>query len=491
MRNNHFVQKNRDYSQFNGNILGIHLLKKPNVCKLFVFVLCFINAYTYAQTAQSLIKADPTKVKSSVEPDNNQKSGIQTALKKAQSNFFIENKGQLTFNNGTPANDVKFYGAYNGVKYYFGADFITYFWTTIESNTKNEKAKLLEKPRGHYAGISMDLEGANPNAIASKDGESHTTYYYGKNDIISKGYEKITFSNVYPFIDMKVYHLDNGQVKYDFIIHPGGNPNQIKMVFNGQDDINLLSDGSLSMKNRLGSLVESSPFAYQKDASKQVNCNFKATGNTVNFVVNNYDKNETLIIDPTRAWATFYGGNDHDDLYAVLLDDNNATGKDIIFAGGGTLSTSLPTNCTVAANACKAGSPAALIYDNYVADLDGFVIRFDDVKNGLNDMDWIVWFSGVGAESVKSLCLDISGTTHHLYAGGSTTSTDMATTTGAFITKRCWCSLVGNSCPPSHTLGEHDWFLAQIDASSTLTPATGFNWLTYVENSVSCANDDE
>ena len=49
-----------------------------------------------------------------------------------------------------------------------------------------------------------------------------------------------SYKNIYPNIDLR-YYTDNGQLKYDLVVHPGGDPNNIVMKYKGADKLTVKS----------------------------------------------------------------------------------------------------------------------------------------------------------------------------------------------------------------------------------------------------------
>jgi hypothetical protein len=50
------------------------------------------------------------------------------------------------------------------------------------------------------------------------------------------------------------------------VVHPGGNPNQIKLQTNWVEDLKLNQDGSLTLQNRMGSITEQTPISFQGES---------------------------------------------------------------------------------------------------------------------------------------------------------------------------------------------------------------------------------
>ena len=57
----------------------------------------------------------------------------------------------------------------------------------------------------------------------------------------------VTYKNIYPGIDLR-YYTDNGKLKYDLIVHPGANPDNIAMQYEGLDGLTV-TNNRLIIKN--------------------------------------------------------------------------------------------------------------------------------------------------------------------------------------------------------------------------------------------------
>ena len=99
---------------------------------------------------------------------------------------------------------------------------------------------------------------------------------------------------------------NDGGVKYDFIIHSGANPSLIKLKYSHAERIYIDTDGNLILRNRLGDICENAPIAFQELSDIPVR--FRQNDSIVSFDIKEYDKNQTLIIDPKLEWSTYYGG---------------------------------------------------------------------------------------------------------------------------------------------------------------------------------------
>src|SRR5207244_12224176 len=116
-------------------------------------------------------------------------------------------------------------------------------------------------------------------------------------------YRKITYQDIYPRIDLEIKinsesYSVNLPIKYSFIVHPGGNPGNIILEYEGNDDVELNSS-SVQIESALGKITESKPIFLLAGSGRNVSGSFIKSGNTIAFSKISYDGNQTLMIDPT------------------------------------------------------------------------------------------------------------------------------------------------------------------------------------------------
>jgi gliding motility-associated-like protein len=121
-------------------------------------------------------------------------------------------------------------------------------------------------------------------------------------------FQGITYKNIYPNIDMR-YYTSNGQMKYDIVVHPGGDISQIALKYDGVDKMTL-HNNRLIVKTSVGDVQELAPYSYQVNAGgkNEITCKYQLDAdNTVRFKVKDYSPASTLIIDPTLIFCSFTG----------------------------------------------------------------------------------------------------------------------------------------------------------------------------------------
>lgn len=101
-----------------------------------------------------------------------------------------------------------------------------------------------------------------------------------------------------------------GKLKYDFILQPGSDPNQIILQFEGAEELSIDASGNLIIKTSVNEIQEMAPIAWQERDGLRipVNCQFRLNGNELSFEFpEGYDSSLNLIIDPVLVFSTFSG----------------------------------------------------------------------------------------------------------------------------------------------------------------------------------------
>ncbi len=266
--------------------------------------------------------------------------------------------------------------------------------------------------------LTMNLIGADSGASAvGLDQLPGTSNYFIGNDSSKwrtdiANYGQVAYQDVYSGINV-LYYGNQKQLEYDFLVVPGANPENIRLGFQGADNLSLDEQGNLVIGTATGNVLEHAPVAYQEvDGARQaVAGQFVLLGNNeVGFQLGAYDPALPLTIDPVLSYSTFIGGNNDDAAQGIQVDSaGNA------YITGYTTSTNFPT--TTGANQTSFGGT----YDAFVTKLNatGTAAVYSTYLGG-NDYD-----GGL------RIAVDSNG---NAYVSGATQSTDFPTTAGAFQT---------------------------------------------------------
>ena len=262
---------------------------------------------------------------------------------------------------------------------------------------------------------------ASPQIVPDKDLGTYNNYYIGndKSKWASgcKIYEAVEYKNMYPGIDVR-YYTYNNQLKYDIIVHPGGDINKIALQFDGANRISV-KKGNLIIGTSLGDITELSPVSYQTSASSKtsVPVSFSVSGNVVKFKAGAYDKSTTLVIDPTLIFCTFSGSPSDNWGYTATYD-----GQGNLYAGGVVFGTGFPTTLGAASSVFSGGDAS----EGAGGGTDIGIEKFNKTGTVLL---YGTYLGGKNDEQPHSLVVDADG---NLILGGRSNSKDYPTTIGKY-----------------------------------------------------------
>lgn len=343
---------------------------------------------------------------------------------------FEENKGQLL------DDSVRFYGIQGAVSVHCTEKKLSFILKSTDSSAayvssivgllpvKPPFQKANMPPAIAYKACRMDMEfsGGNPHPviIPADPQRMYKNYYTGDVNHGITGvhtFNEIIYKDIYPGIDMRLYTRNNG-ICYDFLVKPGGNPADIRLKWRGQTKIKANGEGGIVYSNEAGEMQEDKPYSFQGRQKTNIPSAFTLdeTNSTVSFTISNYDKRDTLVIDPFIKWATFFGAGKglhydyegNEPVGGLLLDS-----ADNIYTGGSTNGTD---------NLSTSGAYQTTLKGTF----DSYITKFDKSGNCL----WATYYGGSGIEMSSNLELDSS---YNVILSGLTSSTGLATS-GAFMT---------------------------------------------------------
>ncbi len=195
----------------------------------------------------------------------------------------------------------------------------------------------------HSHAYRVQFAGANENSqiVPDRVQSANNNYFIGNDsskwarDV--KIFQAVIYKNVYPNIDVR-YYSEYGRLKYDIIVNPGGDVSKVAMKYEGADKLSI-KNKELLIATSVGTVKELYPYTFQFDPSKgkkEIECRYEITGgNTVKFKVKNYDRNASLIIDPTLIFSTFTGStSDNYGFTATPGPDGSFYSGSIVFGAG-------------------------------------------------------------------------------------------------------------------------------------------------------------
>lgn len=335
--------------------------------------------------------------------------------------LFEENKGQT-------ASEVKYFARANGYQL-----FLTQTETVFSFKNADE--------------IKLSFVGGNKNAELKGENKAVTISNYFSGQDKSKwltaipNFAEVWQKEIYRGIDAKFYGVENKQLEYDFIVSPNADTNRIKLNFSGAKNISIDDQGNLVLKTENAELVQNKPIAYQIIEGKkcEVEVSYKLSEKQISFELGEYDKSQTLTIDPALSYLSYIGGNEDEGVDDVEVDSQG--------------------------NAYITGGTTSLDFHNKIrASGDGegiFVGKLD--ANGQNFLYLtILESSGEDGNFGTSIALDAQG---NAYVTGETVGRDYPTTAGSFQPNKTFCN--GIAC-----LYNTEVILTKLDTSGNIFYST-------------------
>ncbi|MBC8436094.1 MAG: SBBP repeat-containing protein, partial [Bacteroidetes bacterium] len=297
--------------------------------------------------------------------------------------------------------------------------------------------------------IDINFEGANPDCeIVAEDPSSDYLNYYTATTPESgitnvRHYGKVTYRNLYPGIDLEYMADEALPFKYNFIVKPGADMEQIRLKIDGASDI-FMEDGSLVLINSINPIRERIPvsFLQQENGQTDIQVTFhQIEDNVYGFSTSReIPSDATLIIDPIPdlVWGTFYGGSSDDILYGCTVDVHGN-----LYGAGNTESVN---------NIASGGS----FQSTLAGASDAIVIKF----NAAGVRQWGTYYGGAYEDYGFGVAMDTLG---NCFVAGSSNSTSGIATPGTHQTALA---------------GSYDGFLVKFDASGFRIWGTyyGGNW---------------
>lgn len=265
---------------------------------------------------------------------------------------FSENKGQWpdqVFYRTSLSNSTIFTET-NGVTYVVWTGAPHAHHATTEEHPIHEEDFVMHAYKMSFVG------GEASQAIGKKTFPFYENYFLGSDQ--SKWasnvavHEQVILEEIYPKIDFRF--SGGGQMKYDFLVEPGGNPMRIKLQYTGQNDMRLTDEGNLIIETVAGEMMEEAPYAYQlvNNELVEVACHFKLKDGQVSFAFpEGFNKKHQLIIDPILSFAS-YTGSTANNFGSTATFDNDG----FLYGGGTAFSAGYPTTAGVVQNAFAGGS---------------------------------------------------------------------------------------------------------------------------------------
>ena len=191
--------------------------------------------------------------------------------------------------------------------------------------------------------IRFENSNPSPELIASRPSR-HISHYFIGNDpqrwaSSVPSFRSVTYKNLYNKIDLE-YTSTGNFPKYNFILYPGANPDDISMSIDGAENITV-EPQQLTVQLGFTALTEIQPIAYQiiDGVQHAVSCRFVQKDSAIGWVLpDGYDTRYPLIIDTVQIFGSFSGSTSDNWGYTATFDNSGH-----LYGGGIVFGTGYPT----------------------------------------------------------------------------------------------------------------------------------------------------
>ena len=173
--------------------------------------------------------------------------------------------------------------------------------------------------------MKLDFVGANPSAqpVGRDLTSAVVSYFTGPSEEQKTGlptYGSVVYEDLWAGIDL-VYTGEAGRLKATYIVKPGADPGLIQLAYLGPEDVVVTESGSLLVSTPLGGFEEAAPYSYQETGGTQrevatpyaLQADPEPGAFVYGFQVADYDRSQTLVIDPPAfSYCGFIGGSGTD-----------------------------------------------------------------------------------------------------------------------------------------------------------------------------------
>lgn len=261
-----------------------------------------------------------------------------------ENNAFVKNQGQFDGRNWS-ADKVEYGIKQNSCHIFFSKKGVTYRFDEFIKNPNRDKS-CIDSPKRTNVSELIYVRWINSNKDVEIIAEDKTNHFYSyavkdlhTNEVTNLnpifGYKKLTYKNIYDYIDIEYFLPLEGGIKYNVILHPGADPSQIKMEYHTKHTkvreefitIQLNNKKQIEINGSLGNIIEHNPFTFNSKSKKGLHSEYIFENNILSFKIDNYNNTEEIIIDP---WITSTNFNSSGAVWEVETD---AYGN--IYATGG------------------------------------------------------------------------------------------------------------------------------------------------------------
>jgi hypothetical protein len=338
---------------------------------------------------------------------------------------FAVNNGQLIDTEGNPRPDIGIY-SHNASPMLYCRDNVLSF--------VHAKLDTVAATPDTLARVDIQFEDTYTEASPLGMGQNahHYNYYLAhcpEGVTLTPSYNRVVYPELYDKTDLHIAG-NNAWMKFEFVIHPDGDPEDIIMTFAGAEDVELIEEtGQLVVTSSIGTYVFPRPAALKIDSVGDVvalgwqpNWTLSVTGDTARFTdIGAYDEEEVLVIkvgeemvadiqhtDDNHEWQTSFGGVGLEEAMDVHTDSDGNS----IFVGY----TGTPTFPYVDGQVLFSNTSSGL--------LDAFIAKFENPEytmtsdNRGDALIWATYFGGTEDDRANAVRTIGDEETGKIYVAG-------------------------------------------------------------------------
>lgn len=187
----------------------------------------------------------------------------------------------------------------------------------LREHTGHPGFQQAKAPACHaYKMLFAGCTGATPEGEARQEGYSN--YYLGSDPSHWRSgvgsYSVVRYRDLWPSVDMEIYSASSA-LKYNIIVHPGGDPSQVAIEYEGTDGVEVTTKGHLLVRTSVRDVIEMKPYVYQEYGGRDrvtVVCRWRVSRTKdgryrATIEVGDYDRKRDLVIDPVLIFSTYTG----------------------------------------------------------------------------------------------------------------------------------------------------------------------------------------
>lgn len=275
------------------------------------------------------------------------------------------------------------------------------------SNLYNTSLRKMEEYQINVLRVCFKSSNKIPQIIGKN--EFNCTLNYFKGEDISNWkcsiplYEKLLYKEIYNGIDI-LYYEREGVIKWDFIVEPNKNINNILLNLNGANNIELDDNGDINVNIKERILKISKPEAYQNNNDEKIESSFgiDEDGN-IKFNISNYNEEDSLTITISVSFDNFNSTCVVDRANSIAVDEKNCV--------------------YITGEVGFQNFPDKKIYKNVLSgkDYGAFLVKIDTTKKGQSALKYAAYIGGEGIDEAVGIAVDneknayIVGATNSIY----------------------------------------------------------------------------